>query len=689
MKIVDIINFINPFGDMLSTVFILLLVSLSIATMIWLIVSAKVENWESNWNGEHLEDNTSLDSEHGSVHELAEAVSTKAEQVADIMPSMLLVIGLLGTFIGLGIALNSASEVLANANTSGMDNAMTNLMALMEGLGAKFKTSTWGLLCFIALNIFFNILGFKEKRLAWAIAKIKQETNIKNAQKNKLEQDKYNELLSSILNFNKETQASSHTHQELLNKNLKIQFDGLKANLNAIQTIEQQLKQQHTTLLDGLNTHNIHVVSMLKQGFEQYVQQMQHTSQNQIIELQNIINTNQTIIELSKHNNQNLIQSLKQQNQEVVNTLNEGFQQHIDQLHNNSKQHIDALKNIVTSNQAIQKASEVTTNELKNVIHSLTSGFKNNSEQLRKGSEQSLIELKKIADYNKQTQIAMQDFVEKAVSSISSIGDSANKMGESAQAVGKSANDLNNVVQTLKSELSDVMSMIKNDLGGTINDMNDSFKENITEMSASIQENMTEMSESTGNATKGIENAVENLSVNVGQTMNDVTQTIGKSMDLQEKSAREFMITSTSLNEQILTMTNLVQQLSDDIVGSLKSVAENGRRMDNIGRKLEGFSEFFEILSNTNPQIINHLDKVADSNKNINQTLAEISEKTKKNDLSEQTLTAIKNMQNELLNLNQLISQYYQTNQYQHLLEKIIDNTHELIKNHNSTRQES
>lgn len=689
MKIVDIINFINPFGDMLSTVFILLLVSLSIATMIWLIVSAKVENWESNWNGEHLEDNTSLDSEHGSVHELAEAVSTKAEQVADIMPSMLLVIGLLGTFIGLGIALNSASEVLANANTSGMDNAMTNLMALMEGLGAKFKTSTWGLLCFIALNIFFNILGFKEKRLAWAIAKIKQETNIKNAQKNKLEQDKYNELLSSILNFNKETQASSHTHQELLNKNLKIQFDGLKANLNAIQTIEQQLKQQHTTLLDGLNTHNIHVVSMLKQGFEQYVQQMQHTSQNQIIELQNIINTNQTIIELSKHNNQNLIQSLKQQNQEVVNTLNEGFQQHIDQLHNNSKQHIDALKNIVTSNQAIQKASEVTTNELKNVIHSLTSGFKNNSEQLRKGSEQSLIELKKIADYNKQTQIAMQDFVEKAVSSISSIGDSANKMGESAQAVGKSANDLNNVVQTLKSELSDVMSMIKNDLGGTINDMNDSFKENITEMSASIQENMTEMSESMGNATKGIENAVENLSVNVGQTMNDVTQTIGKSMDLQEKSAREFMITSTSLNEQILTMTNLVQQLSDDIVGSLKSVAENGRRMDNIGRKLEGFSEFFEILSNTNPQIINHLDKVADSNKNINQTLAEISEKTKKNDLSEQTLTAIKNMQNELLNLNQLISQYYQTNQYQHLLEKIIDNTHELIKNHNSTRQES
>lgn len=664
MKIADIVSFINPFGDMLSTVFVLLLVGLSIATIFFLLKSANEENWEKNWNGEHLEGSASLDSEHGSVHELAEAVSTKSEQVADIMPSMLLVLGLLGTFIGLGIALNSASDVLAHANTSGMDNAMANLMSLMEGLGAKFKTSTWGLLCFITLNILFNVIGFKEKRLAWVIAKVKQETKIKNAQKVKLEQDRYNELLQSVVDFNKQMQASNQTQQELLNKNLKIQFEGLKANLGAVQAIEQQLKQ----------------------GFEQYIQQLQHTSQNQIVELQNIISTNESLVELSKNNSQDLIQSLNHQNQEVVKTLNEGFQQHIEQLRNDSQQHISELQNIVTSNQAIQNASEITTNELKNVVQSLTDGFNDNSAQLKKGSEQSLSELKKIADYNKQTQQAMKDFVDKTVSSMASIGDSADKMGESAQAVGKSATDLNGVVQTLKSELGDVMSMIKKDLGETISDMSDNFKENITEMSASIQQNMTEMSESMSHATKGIESAVGNLSTNVGQTMSEVTQTIGKSMDLQEKSAREFMITSTSLNEQILAMTNLVQQLSDDIVGSLKSVAENGRRMDNIGRKLEGFAEFIENLSMTNPQIVEKLDRIVDSNQNTHQSLSKLGEHND-GELLQNLIFINKSMQSELTTLVELLGQSTHIKHYEKILENINISIDNLSKNLNVYHQ--
>lgn len=633
MKITDILSFISPFGDVLSTVFVLLLVSLSILTVIWLKVSAKVENWENNWNGEHLEDSASLDSEHGSIHELAEAVATKAEQVAEIMPSMLLVLGLLGTFLGLGIALNSASDVLATANTSGMDSAMANLMSLMEGLGAKFKTSTWGLLCFIILNILFNILGFKEKRLAWAIGKVRQEAEIKNVEKNQLEQERYN------------------AQQDLFKQSLKIQFDGFKANLGAIQTLGQQLQQQHIALIDGLKTQNNQVISTL-------------------------------------NNNQNLIQSLNEQNQEAINILAQGFQKHIEQIRHDGKQHIGELQNIVNSNKAIQQASEMTAQELKAVAISLTKGFEENTKQLQNGSSKSLAELKKIADYNQQTQQAMQDFVDKTVSSMKTIGDSAGKMGESAKAVGKSAMDLNNVVQKLKSELTEVMSMVKSDLGETITDMNDSFKANITEMSESIQENMTEMSNSMSHATKGIEKAVGSLSVNVGNTMNEVTQTIGKSMDLQEKSAREFTVTSGSLNTQIMEMTGLVQQLSDDIISSLKSVAENGRRMDNIGRKLEGFSNFFEKLSNTNPQIIEHLDKVADSNQNINQTLAKLSEQNNKDNFN-QLISVVHDVQKELNTLGEFISQNYQTNQYKRLLEKISDDINKLANHLNSIKQES
>lgn len=545
MKIADVVSFINPFGDALSTIFVLILVSLSVLTVVWVYLSANAENWESIWYGEHLDNDANLDSEHGSVQELSETVATKAEQIADIMPSMILIIGLLGTFVGLGIALNSASEVLVSVNTSGMDTAMANLMGLMEGLGAKFKTSTWGLFCFIALNIAFNILRFKEKRLAWAIAKVREEVEAKNAQKAQLEQDKYENLLKSISSLNEQNQARNTQWAEFFS------------------LAQQKFLTQH----DNTN-HSFQ--KLLSDNFNA-----------QLNESKNLISTNQLIHQSLKDNHQSLLKSLGNQNELAIKTLTQEFEK-------------------------------------------LHKAFERNTKNLQDNSEKSLEQLQNIAKYNQQTQQAMQDFVEKTVSSMTSIGESANKMGESALAVGKSANDLNDVVKTLKSELGDVMAMIKKDLGETINDMSDNFKENITEMSESITTNMSEMSSSMSKATKGIEEAVADLSKNVGKTMTEVTQTIGKSMELQEKSAREFTVTSESLNMQIMEMTNLVQQLSNDIVGSLKSVAENGRRMDNIGRKLEGFSEFIENISNTNPQIIAQLEKISTHNNAIVQSLSKL-----------------------------------------------------------------
>ena len=216
MKVSDIISFINPFSDALSAFFVLSLISLSVLTVIWLFISAKATNWERNWHGSDTSPNSGLESDHGSVQELSETVATKAEQVADIMPSMLLIIGLLGTFIGLGIALNSASEVLANANTAGMDSAMTGLMSLMEGLGAKFKTSTWGILCFIILNVLFNVMGYKEKRLAWAIQKVRQESEQKTKQQEAKHIKRHDDIVE-LLNFI--AQTSQESNQALIASN--------------------------------------------------------------------------------------------------------------------------------------------------------------------------------------------------------------------------------------------------------------------------------------------------------------------------------------------------------------------------------------------------------------------------------------------------------------------------------------
>ena len=79
------------------------------------------------------------------------------------MPGLLLVIGLLGTFVGLGIALNKASEILQQAQGAGMDQAMGNLMGMMEGLGTKFKTSTWGIIGFLLFKAWATKNGFDEE----------------------------------------------------------------------------------------------------------------------------------------------------------------------------------------------------------------------------------------------------------------------------------------------------------------------------------------------------------------------------------------------------------------------------------------------------------------------------------------------------------------------------------------------
>ena len=315
---------------------------------------------------------------------------------------------------------------------------MTGLMSLMEGLGAKFKTSTWGILCFIILNVLFNVMGYKEKRLAWAIQKVRQES-------------------------------------------------------------EQKTKQQEAK---HIKRHD------------------------DIVELLNFI---------------------AQTSQE--------------------------------SNQALIASNSV----------------------LEKSNQENLVELRKIASYNKLTQDAMQDFVKSTVTSMSSIGESADQMAKAARAVGDSANDLNAVVDKLQSELKGVMDMIRRDLGDTITKMGNNFEESMGQMANSMSQ-----------ATQGISTAVTSLSNSVNSTMDRVQSIIGESMDLQRKSAQEFTVTSTTLNGQIVEMTNLVQQLSGDITSGLKAVSESGRRMQSLDKKFATNADQVEAITTANQSLAQTLEELAD-----------------------------------------------------------------------------
>lgn len=622
MKILEIISFMNPFSDVLSAIFITTLLIASILVVIWLIKSAKVTAWEKNWVGENLNQNN-LESDNGSIHELSEAIATKAEKTAEMLPGILLVFGLLGTFLGLGLALNNASNVLVNANSTGMDGAMAELIGMMEGLGAKFKTSTWGLLCFIILSILFSVLGFDEKRLQWVIQKVRQETE-KNKRNIKIQnEEKEDKFLSAITHISKTTAENN----QMLMQHLKNNFDAHAEQQKGIfQQMHNFLSTQHQTAQENFNKHleGMHATFKIVKNIENSheLSRNQFLNQLDVMQVSNekhylaLVSNIQDGFGQFTHNQNTFMDENRQastHNHSLLEKLITGTEKNSKTIETTAKvnlqeiqkHHLALVSNMkdgfgqFSKNQNIlMDANLQASNHNHNLLEKLITKTETNSKTFENSAKASLQELQKIAGYNQATQKAMQNFVDNIVNSMSSIGTSADKMGDAAHAVSDSARELNGVVDHLQTELKAVLDTIQKNLGGTIKDMGSSFKENMESMSSAMSI-----------ATNGISTSVSALSNSVDKTLTSVTSVIGESMDLQRKSANEFTVTSTSLNEQIFEMKDLVQQLSDDISSSLKSVAEISRRIgkltDNFTQITESNTQLVEIMKGTSKSVNN------------------------------------------------------------------------------------
>ncbi|NUU02604.1 hypothetical protein [Herbaspirillum robiniae] len=95
--------------------------------------------------------------------EISQAVASAPERWADALPGLLLVFGLLGTFIGLGIALSDAAGLL-----NGRAEAVSSLNPIMDALGAKFRIASWGIFAFLFLKIWSMAFAYEQARLAWS-----------------------------------------------------------------------------------------------------------------------------------------------------------------------------------------------------------------------------------------------------------------------------------------------------------------------------------------------------------------------------------------------------------------------------------------------------------------------------------------------------------------------------------------
>lgn len=176
----EILQFLTPsLSNPLEVFFFSIIAFGLLLSLITSQVFGQPAKWEKNWRGGARIN--ALDIEHGSIGELSHAVASGWERFASNMPGLLLIIGLLGTFLGLGLALDKASTILQGHDDSlnAMSGSLTQLTGMMKDLGTKFKTSTWGIIAFILIKLWEAAPWSAEsKRTDWCLEHMKAEIDL-------------------------------------------------------------------------------------------------------------------------------------------------------------------------------------------------------------------------------------------------------------------------------------------------------------------------------------------------------------------------------------------------------------------------------------------------------------------------------------------------------------------------------
>nr|WP_320125897.1 hypothetical protein [uncultured Shewanella sp.] len=267
-----VLNFLIPdLSDPLQVTFLFLILFMMSFTIISAHVIAKPKSWEVKWNrGTPNKPSDNIEIEHGSVTDLWNAVATAPEKLVELMPSLLLVVGLLGTFLGLGMALNHASNILGQPNAldaTGAADSMQHLLGLLNGLGTKFKTSTWGITGFIFLKIWSEFARFDEKRLNWVISKVKVELEKRKQQNLDLSLEKQAALFSTIA-------IASRNITEVLSA----EFNQLRAQ-HKVQHEQglHSLEQFSTHLREDIEALKLSGQVVIQEGFQKFNDEFSHS----------------------------------------------------------------------------------------------------------------------------------------------------------------------------------------------------------------------------------------------------------------------------------------------------------------------------------------------------------------------------------------------------------------------------
>ncbi|MDH5859193.1 hypothetical protein [Lampropedia aestuarii] len=576
----DILLFLTPnFSDLLQAAFFCIMSAMFLITVLWVHIGASPAAWEKKWNKAAAQStNASQGIEQGGVSDLFNIVATRPEKLAEVMPGMLLIVGLLGTFIGLGLALDKASSILSaggTGNAAAAAESMQNMLGMLKGLGTKFKTSTWGIAGFILLKVWAEVTQFEGKRLAWVIGKVKNETETRHAQQELEDEEKWKKTvqLGTAMTKNLVQSLQSGFAQVLAAGNLNHQHV-LEHHKSLASEQSKFLAEQHKAAM----AHSQTALGLLaKQQRESQQIQTQHALENKAH---------------AKHANDTLlqhVQALIAQHAELANAANVHqthlIQEQVKALNDGQTQLVQSTQSVLAfgNRQLLEQLQQLSTlasktNEQQQDLHKTTEA---QSEallaQLQSSAENELAQLRRLTSKVEATTIAsqetngaMQAFTKDTQTVIHNMDKAAQRMAGGADGVGKAAVNLLGAVDQFKEQFTEVLQKVRTDLGSAIGQMSE-------QASSTLEMGSTRLSESTEEISK----ALAQLSKDVTGTMNDVRTSIEDALGIQRNASAQIILTSEGFQEGMINITDEIGKLSAPISEGLRAISQSNRQVKN------------------------------------------------------------------------------------------------------------
>ncbi len=175
------------------------------------------------------------------IQEVYKSTKTWKDSYIDNIPGMMLIIGLLGTFWGLGYGIKEMANILVN-NDQQQQQIFASLNDSLLVLGVNFKSSLWGIIFNMTSRIVFKNNSFEHRTIV--IEKIKSKILDQSVQeKRNREVDlKIKQHIVTLLG------AIDIKNKSIIEQNIKI--------ANALINMEQASKDSSSSILGAIDNFN-------------------------------------------------------------------------------------------------------------------------------------------------------------------------------------------------------------------------------------------------------------------------------------------------------------------------------------------------------------------------------------------------------------------------------------------------